>query len=430
MATRRFKGRLERGVAWPPVKRRDGDAGGSGSGRQPPLAIIFAITVTGILVNTLVSPVIPDILDGLEASRSLAGLLLAAAVFPGIVLAPAAGILADRFGRREVIVPSLVLFGLGGLAAGLAPNFWFLIAMRLVQGAGSAGLINLAIVVIGDHWEGVARARIIGRNAAVLTVSLALLPPLGGFLADLGSWRTPFFVYPIALVTAGFVLRRLPPQTTRDVSFREQLAEAQPYLRRRATVGVLGAGVILFTLIFGLVLTVMPLYLESRFGLGPTSRGIVLGLPAVTSTVGALLLGRLTARFGRRAILVASATLFPIAFAIIGPAPALWVVIVGIFVMGAGEGVLIPALQDIAAGVAPRSSRGTVVAVWVGAARLGQTIGPISASAMLGAVGATATFGAGAVVAATIPAILVAVLRGGRIRELEAEPTGVTEPPS
>ncbi|MGH3443696.1 MAG: MFS transporter [Nitriliruptorales bacterium] len=412
------------------MRRRDGEAGGAGTGRRPPLTIIFAITMTGILVNTLVSPVIPDILDDLQANRNLAGLLLAAATMPGILLAPAAGILADRFGRREVIVPSLVLFGLGGLAGGLAPNFWFLIGMRLVQGAGSAGLINLAIVVIGDHWDGADRARVIGRNAAVLTVSLALLPPLGGFLAELGSWRTPFFVYPVALVTAWGVLRRLERQPTRDVRFREQLNEAAPYLTSPTTVGVLGAGVILFVLIFGLVLTVFPLFLESRFGLGPSMRGVMLGLPAVTSTTGALLMGRLNERFGRRGPLIASAALFPVAYAIIGPAPHLWIVVVGILVMGAGEGVLIPTLQDIAAGVAPRSSRGTVVAVWVGAARLGQTIGPVVAGVALGALGATATFGAGAAVAVTMPAILAFVLRGGRVRALEGEPTRVAEPPS
>lgn len=376
---------------------RDVDRGGR---RRPPLLLLYGVTLTAITMNTLVTPVIPEILAGLDAPRGYAGPFVAAATAPGIILAPVIGVLADRYGRREVLVPCLALFALAGGLGAFAPNIWVLVALRFVQGFGSAGLINLVVVIIGDHWEGPDRARIIGRNSAVLTVAIALLPPVGGVITDQIDWRAVFAIYPLGLFTAWWTARYLPRSETRDVTFREQIGAAMPYLRSATIVRTLTAGFLIFIIIFGLVLTVLPVYVNDAFGVGAAWRGVLLGLPAVTSTMAALLLGRLTARFGRRRLLTAGGALFAVALAAIAGAPGLATVAVGILVFGFGQGLMIPTLQDVAAGFAPASSRGAVVAVWVGAARFGQTVGPLIAIGGLESIGAPLTFAAGAAVAA------------------------------
>ncbi|HEX2027664.1 MAG TPA: hypothetical protein VHF25_06660 [Nitriliruptorales bacterium] len=77
---------------------------------------------------------------------------------------------------------------------------------------------------------------------------------------------------------------------------------------------------------------------------------------------------------------------------------------------------MIPGLQDVAAGIAPASSRGTDVAVWVDAARPGQTVGPLVAGAASGAVGALTTFAGGALVAAVLPPALAWALEPVPVR--------------
>lgn len=367
---------------------------------RPSLLLIFAITVTGITANTLVTPGIPDILDGVGASRDLAGVFVGAGTLPGILLAPVIGVLADRYGRREIIIPCLLLFGLAGAAAFVASEFWHLVVIRLLQGTGSAGLINLAVVIIGDHWSGARRAELIGRNSAVLTVCLALFPLLAGTMTDLWGWRAPFGVYPVAVVTAIFVARGIPRAETRDVTFRSQLGDALPYMRTKGYLAVLGAATVAFALIFGALLTVLPLYAEATFGLGATQRGILLGVPAIGSTFSAFNLGRIVRRLGRRRTLALTAAGFTISLAVIGAAPSLLVLGLGAILFGMSEGATIPMLQDIAAGSGPTASRGALVATQVSAARLGQTIGPIAASTTYGAAGGRWTFAAGAVVAA------------------------------
>jgi MFS transporter, ACDE family, multidrug resistance protein len=247
----------------------------------------------------LIAPGLPDILDAFDAPRGLAGVILASATFPGIVLAPMVGFLADRYGRREVLVPCLTVFAVAGGMAAFAPSLWVLVVLRLIQGAGSAGLINLATVLIGDHWDGPERARVIGRNAAVLTVSVAVFPALGGGLTDLGGWQAPFLLYPLSLVTAWAVFRRIPPTRSRHPgSVRQQLSEVTPLLRTTNFMGIAVSGVLVFILLFGLLQTALPIYLEAEFGLSAGLRGIMLGSPAVGAAHRAKSLGRVGGRGG------------------------------------------------------------------------------------------------------------------------------------
>lgn len=365
--------------------------------------MVFAITVTGILSNTLINAPLPDIVDDLEVSDASAGLLVAAGTLPGIVMAPIVGLLADRFGRRQVLIPCLTLFGVAGLAGALAPTFGVLLATRALQGVGSAGLINLAVVLLADSWDGAARAKVIGQNAAVLTISIAVLPALGGVLAEAGGWRASFLPYGLALLTALAVHLFVPARQAGPTSgLRQQLRDAAVVVRRPVVWGSIAYGCALFVLIFGLFLTALPLLLDDTFGLGPSARGLVLSVPALGSTVVALNLGRLRPRLGARRLLLGASALFVVAFALVGLAPVLPVLLVGTLVYGLGEGAAIPTVQDLVAGAAPAESRGAVVAVWVGAARLGQTIGPLLTGATLGVVGAGGAFVAGAALAGTL----------------------------
>ncbi len=350
---------------------------------RPPLWLVYSLSVTGILANTLLTPNIPDILADLGEPSSRAGVLVASAPLPGVFLAPVIGILADRYGRRAVIVPCLTVFGLSALAAAVAPTFESLLAARFAQGLGAAGLINLAVVLIGDHWEGLDRTRLIGRNSAALTISLAIVPSTAGVIADTVGWRAALAVGAVGLPLAVICWLRLPavrPGTDRSVT--TQLREAVTVLRQPRLLTVLGSGVLLFTVIFGVFLTALPLHLEEQFGLSAGPRGAILSSFAVGATLAALNLGRLQARFGARRVLVGSAVVIAVAAAALGLAPTIALVVVASIVYGLGDGAAIPSLQDLVVSAAPAAQRAAVLAAWVSGVRLGQTIGPLAAAAL------------------------------------------------
>lgn len=368
--------------------------------RRRLLFVIFVTTVTGITSNTLIGPAIPNILDEFGASDASAGLIVAAGSMPGIVVAPFVGFIADRRGRREVLVPCLVLFGVAGGLAGLAPNLASLVGLRMLQGVGSAGLINLAIVVIGDNFSGGERARMIGRNSAVLTACLALFPLLGGLITAQFGWRAVFAVYPVAVGTAALVQVTLPRFRGNADGSQTRLADVLPIIRRPEFTAVLGGTVLVFGLIFGALLTLMPVHLERTFGVDEATRGLLLGLPALGALSGSLATGSLSARYGRRRVAMLAAPLFTVALLTMAAADSLAVLVAAVTLFGLGEGLAIPLMQDIAASAGGPAQRGTLVATQVGMSRFGQTVGPLALSPLSGAVGRPTTFGIAAIVAA------------------------------
>lgn len=372
--------------------------------RRPPVVFIFTVTLTGILNNTLVTPAIPDILDELGEASASSGLLVAAGSVAGVVVAPVVGVLADRFGRRVVLASCLTIFGVFGGLAALAPTFEILLLSRFLQGVGSAGLINLAVVLIGDHWSGSERTRLIGRNTAVLTVGLAAMPLLSGTVTELAGWRAAFGIYTIALVTAGaawWILDRgKPAESPRRVA--EQIRDAAFVLRRPLLMATIGAGFLVFMIIFGLFLTVLPVHLADEFGMEAGARGLFISLPAVTSTLAAFNLARITSFISARSIVLLSAIGLAVAFVTFGLTGAIALVVIAALIYGASEGALIPMLQDLNIAAAPDEHRASVIAVWVGFARLGQTIGPLLAGVLLGFLSTGVTLAVGAGVASGI----------------------------
>jgi MFS family permease len=396
------------------------------SSRRPPISLVFAITATGIMANSLIAPVVPDIVDDLGVGDAASGFIIASVALPGVVMAPIIGLMADRIGRRRVLVPCLVLFALAGLIVMTASSFRTLIIGRLVQGIGAAGLINLAVVIISDHWHGAERTRLIGRNAAVLTVGLATFPLLSGLLAEFGSWRLGLAPQVLALGTAAVAWRLLEDTRPQHPgTLAEQLGGLALAIRRPAIAAVIASGFVVFVLVFGVFLATLPLHLERQFGLGAAARGAMLALPAVTASLIAFNLGRLTTAIGYRLTLLVATSIFVVSFALMGSVSLLALVALACALYGLGDGALIPLLQDSAVAEAPASMRGGVVAVWVGAARLGQTVGPLLAAVIFTASSTSTALLTGAVVAAGL-LIALALAPVGRQQERQQKglPTG------
>jgi len=344
---------------------------------------VFAITASGLLSNSVLVSSTPEILRDLGHPISRAGLVVAAGAIPGIVVAPAVGFLADRYGRRRILLPCLIIFGVFGLAAGLSPTLGWLLAARIAQGVGAAGLINLAVVLIVDHWDGLDRAALIGQNSAVITVAVAVYPVLGGGITDLFGWRWMFVSYAIPLVVAGLVgLHLVADKPVQSGKVRDQVRAALVEVRRPVTGTVIVLGAIVFLLIFGLFLSLMPIHMDQKFGLGPTQRGLVAAVPALSSTVSSLLVARARARVHGGWLVYTGMFVFAGTFVIMGVA-SLWVLVVAAALYGLAEGLTIPTMQDLVADEAPEHLRAAVLAAWVGAVRVGQTVGPIGVTMAL-----------------------------------------------
>jgi ACDE family multidrug resistance protein len=397
--------------------------------RRSLLVFISTVTLTGILSTTVLTPAIPEILADFGRPSGNAGYLVAVGTVAGIIVAPITGFAADRFGRRVVLTVCLAVFGLFGGLSAVAPTFGFLLVVRFVQGAGSAGLVNLAVVLIGDHWSGGQRTLLVGRNSAILTAGLALIPPLSGAVTDLAGWRAAFAIYTVSLATAVAAWMILDDRRPANPSaVREQLAGSVTVLRRPVIQATIAIGALVFVAIFGLFLTVLPVHLDAVFGLSAGQIGLVIAAPALMATLASLNLGRLRALLSARAMVSMAALGFGAAFIMIGTTTTLIVVILAALIYGTAEGILMPLLQDLVLEDSPGEFRAVAMAVWIGFARLGQTVGPLLAGVLLGAVATGVTFVAGSVVAGLI--LILATLGPLSTRRRDSEPSSDAAPPA
>jgi len=363
-----------------------------------------------LLNNSVLMSSTPEILGDLDQPVDRAGMLIAAGTLAGIVAAPAIGFLADRYGRKRILVPCLAVFGVFGSLGGFSPTFEVLVAVRILQGLGSAGLINLVMVLISDHWTGLERARLLGQNSAVITGFLAVFPFLGGATTDLFGWRWNFAYYGLSLLVGAAVARSLhDPWSPRRDPIGRQARDALAEARVPLTAACIALGTLIFFVMFGVFLTLVPIHLAEEFGLGPTARGIVAAVPAVTSTITSLAVIWFRRRFSVATMVVGGLAVFGASFVAMGLG-SLWLLVVAAGIYGLAEGMTMPTITDQVAERAPDHLRGVLMAFWVGGLRVGQTTGPLAVGVAMG-WWSTATVFVVAGGAVAVIAVLLAVSR-------------------
>ena len=388
------------------------------------IALAIALGSMGTLGFSITSPLLPDLADALGVSRGAIGLVQAAVSVPGVIFSVFIGYLADRFGRRRVVLNGLAIFSVFGVAGFFTHSFWGLIAVRFLQGIGTSGILGVSVVLVTDIYEGPARTRAMGYNLAGVTVVSMLGPAISGALASGGLFR-PFLVFSVGaplLVWATRMPADSPDQAPE--SPLRHVGEAVADMRRRGTltvfVGVLGVTLAQVGLLHGLGFTTTPLFLDRQFGVPVQIRGFIVASFQVGLIAAALWSGRVRQRWGTSATVTTALVLLGLGAGVVALSPEAWVVPVGLSISGIGYGALTPLTQSYSASATTPAYRGVTVLTWVTVVRLAQVIGPASGSALSEAAGGRTTFGIAAVamglLAASWHPVLERLLDRGRKR--------------
>jgi MFS family permease len=378
--------------------------------RDPNLHVIFGVTLMAVLGVSSITPAFPQIAVALQLTPSRVGLLVAVFTLPGATLTPILGVLADRLGRKRVLVPSLLLFAVAGTACGFARSFDLLLVLRLLQGIGAAGLGALNITIVGDLYDGWKRATVLGYNASVLSIGTALYPAIGGLLALLG-WYYPFFLPVLALPVALLVLRRLQnPEPSVEQSLGDYLRSTWMIVKERRALGLFVASLMTFVILYGAYLTYLPFLAADSFGASPLLIGLLFSVTSVATAITSFRLGQLSRRFTSRNMLRAGFVLYALVMLALPLAPKFWWLLLPNAVYGVANGITIPNILNMLTGLAPAQYRAAFLSVNAMILRLGQTLGPIVAGAMLHLRGLSgAYYGSALLAVATLGVVSVAV---------------------
>ncbi|MEE1834696.1 MFS transporter [Streptomyces sp. SP17KL33] len=178
--------------------------------------LVLAICCTSLLIvsldNTVLNVALPSMQRDLDAS--LAGLQWTIDAYTLVLasLLMLAGSTADRIGRKRVFMAGLVVFAIGSLLCSLAPNLESLVAFRMVQAVGGSMLNPVAMSIITNTFtDPRERARAIGIWGAVVGISMAAGPIIGGLLVESVGWRAIFWInLPVGLAALLLTWRYVP----------------------------------------------------------------------------------------------------------------------------------------------------------------------------------------------------------------------------
>lgn len=182
------------------------------------LLLPITLAVMGIVVLV---PVVPSMMEQFSSVPNHAylvqGGILTMPALCAMLFSPAAGWLADRFGRRSLLIGSMIAYAIAGIAPIFLDNIWAIIATRVGVGFCEAIILTVSTTMIGDYFTGVARDKWLASQTAVASLSALGLIYLGGLLGSHYGWRGPFAVYLFSLVlTLGIVLFTWEPGNTAD----------------------------------------------------------------------------------------------------------------------------------------------------------------------------------------------------------------------
>ena len=309
-----------------------------------------------------------------QTSLSITVSLLAVAA-----VAPFAGAISDRLGRKRLIVGAASLVILPTLLVATAGNFAALLVWRFMQGLLLPFIFAVTVAYIGEECDGSEAIRTTGLYASGTIVGGFSGRFVAGIVADLASWRWAFASIALLTACSALLVAWLLPRETRfrpmSGGLRATLAAYGAHLRNPRLMATCGVG---FGMLFALVasFTFVNFRLAAPpFGLGPAALGSVFAV-YLLGAVAAPLAARMVARFGRRRTLTLA-----VAVGVAGQAvtllPSLAAIIAGLGATCIGLFVT-QALSLSFIGVAVRHARSAAVGVYVATYYVGGALGAVA----------------------------------------------------
>jgi EmrB/QacA subfamily drug resistance transporter len=409
-------------------------------------AAIFGSSL-GFIDSSAVNVALPAIRDDLAVNLATVQWVVNGYMLTLASLMLLGGTAGDRYGRRLVFLIGLVAFAAASLACGIAPSAGWLISGRFIQGAAAALLTPTSLAIVGAAYSDEERGPAIGTWAAAGALTVALGPPLGGWLVDTIGWRAIFFInLPLAMVALVLAMK-LPADRSEGtgkldvngallaatglglLSFglitlgegnsssgtlailaaipvawffvRIEARADEPMMplemfrnRNFAAANILT--VLLYAALSG-ALFLLPFLLIEQHGYSTTGAGAAFLPFSIIMGLGSRRSGGLVARFGARPPLIVGPSVTALGFIVLGLSGESqsfwWGFLPGLVIVGIGMTVSVAPLTTTVLNAAPDERSGTASGINNAAARVGGLVAVAALGLAFGPSGETAAGG-------------------------------------
>ncbi|WP_405719742.1 MFS transporter [Streptomyces sp. NBC_01537] len=376
----------------------------SGPGHRLRITLLMAGSCLPILGAVLIAPVLPQMQDHFADVPGAAALVPMALTIPALslaLLAPFAGVIVDRLGRKRLLVIATLLYAVLGTAPLWLDSLGAIVASRALVGVAEAAIMTCCTTLIGDYYSGRQRDRYLALQTMCASISATAFFVLGGAAGSAG-WRTPFWAYAMSLLLAPAMAAFLPRPRPAGRTEAPSPTASEPAAKRpfpwRLLAGTC-ALTVLGSVVFYTVQVEMSFLLDDMGVTDTRVIGLAIAVASLATVIGAAVFTRL----GRSpdAWLPAVFAVCALGFSVIWFAPNPVVLTVGAVINCFGGGVMLPSLLTLAMSKLEYADRGRGTGLWTGSFFIGQFICPLVVLALTSAVGSRAdALGVLAVVAA------------------------------
>jgi ACDE family multidrug resistance protein len=347
---------------------------------------LSSVPLVLVLGNSMLVPILPTLKRELGISQFQTSLVISLFSFSAALIIPIAGYLSDRFTRKAVIIPSLIIYGGAGILAGFGAvwdSYGILIGARALQGIGAAGTAPIAMALVGDLYKGGQESQALGLIEASNGAGKVVSPILGALLA-LIVWYASFFAFPAFCLLSLLAMLFLIKEPKR----KEEPQPIKLYLRAirqifakqgRWLISSFFAGSLALFILFGVLFFLSDILEKAPYSIDGIMKGFVLAIPLFGMVTTAFITGSVIRKNG---VLMRRLMNIGLGLMVISLALAIWLnsnlyVFIGLLTVSSiGTGLLLPCLNTMITGAVEKAERGMITSLYSSLRFFGVALGP------------------------------------------------------
>lgn len=358
----------------------------SGSkGRIWEFMAIATIPIVLVFGNSMLVPVLPEMQRQLQISKFQSSLIISIFSLAAGLFIPVIGYLSDRFGRKKIIIPALIVYGGAGVLAGFGAiwnSYTVIITARAIQGMAAAGTAPIAMALVGDLYKGGTESKALGLIEASNGVGKVLSPIIGSLLV-LIVWYASFFAFPVFCALSLFAVMFLikEPQLGEKQPLKSYIHKIGQIFRKKGSwlITSFFAGSLGLFILFGVLFYLSNTLEDAPYQIDGVLKGAILAIPLLGMVITSYTTGSLIKKKGLLIRWLMNIGLVMMTLALAATIfffKNIYVFIGLLTVSSIGTGLLLPCLNTMITGSVQKSERGMITSLYNSLRFLGVAFGP------------------------------------------------------
>lgn len=367
------------------TENKDSKSGGDSKGRLWEFIAIATIPIVLVFGNSMLVPVLPQMQRELGISKFQSSLIISIFSLAAGIFIPVIGYLSDRYGRKIIIIPALIVYGGGGILAGFGAiwdSYPVIIAARAIQGMAAAGTAPVAMALVGDAYNGGTESKALGLIEASNGAGKVLSPIIGSLLVFI-VWYASFFAFPVfcAISLAAVIFLIKEPKHGEKQPLAAYVRKIGQLFKEKGSwlVTCFFAGALGLFILFGVLFYLSNILEEKPYNIDGVVKGLILAIPLLGLVITSFTTGSLIKKKGHLmrwlmniGLLAMTVSLACTVFSF----KQIYVFIGLLTISSIGTGLLLPCINTIITGAVQKSERGMITSLYNCLRFLGVAAGP------------------------------------------------------